>query len=131
VSISLFGFIFQLKLTFLIINSPAAAVTSADLRFLELRTPLHSSPGPISTVSICNGRKKVSSLLDSAPHLTQNSPNIFVLHDVPPAGDNQGRRGSDAPLDSLLVCSFAFESVEKMGAATVRSLLLLHLFYCY
>jgi hypothetical protein len=29
--ISLSGFVFQLKLTFLIINSPAAAVTSADL----------------------------------------------------------------------------------------------------
>jgi hypothetical protein len=86
--ICLFGVVFQSKLTFLIINCPAAAVSSADLRFLELRTPLHSSPRSISTVSICSEGEKVSSLIvflliSPETHL------LFLLpHDVPPAGDN-------------------------------------------
>ena len=56
----------------------------------------------------------MSSLFVSASHLTRNSPIIFVLHDVSPARDNQGRRGSEAHLDGLLVCSFAFERVKKL-----------------
>jgi hypothetical protein len=65
----------------------------------------------------------VSSLFVSASNLTRNSLIIFGLHDdVPPAGDNQGRRGSEAPLDGLFVCSFAVESVEKVGGTTVSRL---------
>jgi hypothetical protein len=68
----------------------------------------------------------VSSLFVSASNLTRNSPIIFGLHDLPPAGKTKGRRGFEAPLNGLLVCSFALEPVKKVEEAMVR--MLLHLF---
>ena len=47
----------------LIFLGSAAAVTSADLQFLEIRTPRHSSSRSILMVSICNEGEKVSTLI--------------------------------------------------------------------
>jgi hypothetical protein len=49
-----------------------------------------------------------------APDLTQNSPILLGWYDVPPpAGDNKGHRGSEAPLNGLLICLFAIECVLR------------------
>jgi hypothetical protein len=99
-------------------NSPSWLLISPPLQLpLQISSPgAEIAPQLLAPIDIdgidLKRRRKGEFLVCFALDITRNSPIIFGLHDVPPAGDNQGRWGLKAPLDGLLVCSSHLNTFE-------------------